>query len=72
MMLSYCHQQSREQADEENVIPGWVKTTAGWWADDKIHDIHICCCNKISNWRRNHNVIEQEVEEVQEVDSRRS
>ena len=25
------------EAAEE--IPGWVKNTAGWWAEDKIHDI---------------------------------
>jgi hypothetical protein len=25
--------------DGDNIIPSWVKNTAGWWAEDKIHDI---------------------------------
>ena len=24
--------------DAENSVPGWVKNTAGWWAEDKISE----------------------------------
>ena len=27
------------QPDTGDTIPSWIKNTAGWWADDKIHDV---------------------------------
>ncbi|MCS5611400.1 MAG: hypothetical protein NZ961_13345, partial [Candidatus Poribacteria bacterium] len=46
-------------------VPGWVKNTAGWWAEDKIHDIAFVNAIKylISQGII---TVEQEVPEVEE------
>jgi hypothetical protein len=52
------------EAAEE--VPGWVKNTAGWWAEDKIHDITFVAGIKYLIGK-GIMVVEQEVEEAEEL-----
>ena len=56
---------SSEVIRGESTVPDWIKNTAGWWAEDKIHDTTF-----VSGIQyligKGIIVVEQEVEEVVE------
>ena len=38
----------------DDVIPGWIKNNAGWWADGQIDDGSFVSGTTVANIKRNH------------------